>query len=61
MKLHLKPAPKKTVFDPATKKPLPEEGALVEDSAYWRRRLADKDVVRIDPPKAADKPAKKEA
>lgn len=53
MKLHLKPAPKKTVFDPATKKPLPEKGAAVEDSAYWRRRLADKDVVRIDPPKAA--------
>lgn len=60
MKLHLKPAPKKTVFDPATKKPLPETGAAVEDSAYWRRRLADKDVERIDAPKSV-KPAKKEA
>lgn len=53
--LVVKPAPGRRVRDPRTKQPLPETGAEVPDSVYWRRRLADGDVVRIAP--AAPAPA----
>lgn len=49
--IHIKPArwaekPVKCLFipDPVTGQPLPEEGAVVESSRYWRRRLAAGEV-----------------
>lgn len=45
------------VFNPETGKPLPEEGAEVTPSPYWRRRLRDKEVVHVV--KAAQKSSKK--
>lgn len=55
--LHLAPTdPAVPVRDPATGDPLPESGARVPASGYWRRRLADGDVRRIAPP-APPKPA----
>lgn len=38
------PAPGLLVRDPATMLPLPPEGAEVEESSHWMRRLAAGDV-----------------
>lgn len=35
------------VFNPETGKPLPEEGAEVTPSPYWRRRLRDNEVAHV--------------
>lgn len=43
----VRPAPGFEVTDPATGKPLPENGATVKDSPYWRRRLQDGLVIDI--------------
>lgn len=43
--LHVKPAEKRAVRDPATMTLLPERGRDVPDNAFWRRRLRDGDVV----------------
>ncbi len=40
----------KTVIDPKTGQKLPEAGARVERSVFWRRRLAAADVVEATPP-----------
>ncbi|MFW6086999.1 MAG: DUF2635 domain-containing protein [Myxococcota bacterium] len=57
-RLHLKPL-RKVVLDPVTRRPLPEQGATVVDSPYWRRRLRDKDVAVMQgppPPRTPKKP-----
>lgn len=42
----VKPArPGLVMFDPTTRRQLPDEGMLVERSTYWRRRLANGDAV----------------
>ncbi|NDY41252.1 DUF2635 domain-containing protein [Dissulfurirhabdus thermomarina] len=46
-RIHVRPAPGRLVRDPVTHAPLPEEGALVEDSTYWRRRIRVGDVVVV--------------
>lgn len=43
----IKPAAGLLVRDPQTKQPLPADGAAVELSSFWRRRLAAGDVVEI--------------
>jgi hypothetical protein len=43
------------VVEPISHTPLPAEGALVEESTYWLRRLRDGDVTAEVP---AAKPAK---
>lgn len=43
--LFVKPAQGLKVRNPATGQPIPIEGAKVPASPYWRRRLADGDVV----------------
>lgn len=49
-RLHVRPAvPGSVVRDPLTRRPLPPEGALVEPSQYWHRRLVMRDVVEVDP------------
>ena len=45
--LHVKPAEGRAVLDPRTRKPLPPAGRRVEVDAYWRRRLADGDIVIV--------------
>ena len=48
--LKVKPAgPDRAVPYPMTNVLLPEAGAEVPDTAYWRRRLRDGDVVEVDP------------
>ena len=47
--MHLKPHADRVVIDPVTGLPLPEEGAVVEASQYWLRRLQDGDVTLIKP------------
>lgn len=52
--MRVKPASAEVkVRDPATRRHLPPEGAEVADTAFWRRRLADGDVMRtvtVQPP-----------
>ena len=58
--IFVRPAPGARVRDPATKKPIPDAGLLVESSGYWQRRIRVGDVVvceaQVDAPPA--KPAK---
>lgn len=54
----LKPAHDRRVVDPATRKPLPADGADVERSVYWLRRLREGDVTEV---KAAPQTAVKSA
>lgn len=54
---YVAPAEGRTVRDPDTRQVLPAAGAWVPDTAFWRRRLADGDVVPAAPPKPQeDKP-----
>jgi len=54
--LHVQPAPGLVVRDPATRAPLPPEGAELTDSTYWQRRLIDGDVILVQtPPEQAPK------
>lgn len=50
------PAPGRRVRDPVSGRPLTRKGADVPDTAYWRRRLADGDVLDFPPPPAAKPP-----
>src|SRR5688500_14586287 len=48
-KVKVKPASEGLlVRDPVTKKPLPAEGATVQMSNYWQRRLNYGDVVTVE-------------
>lgn len=57
--MFVKPAPGARVRYPAPAHThiLSAEGAEVEDSPYWQRRLRDRDVVKATPPPAAAAPA----
>ena len=54
--MYLKPAPGRSIVDPARMKHgrsqaiLPESGRNLPDSDYWLRRLRAGDVVKVDPP-----------
>lgn len=46
--MRIKPAHAGAVIrDPHTKRELPAEGGTVPDNTFWRRRLADGDVVLV--------------
>ena len=48
--MRLKPKiPGQVIRDPDTRRPLPDEGADVQVSSFWMRRLRDGDVVEIEP------------
>jgi hypothetical protein len=47
--IFVRPAPGIAIRDPATRQLLPETGARVADTNYWRRRLAAGDVVAVVP------------
>ncbi len=49
--IFVKPNKGLVVRDPATGEPLPETGAPVSNSGYWRRRLQDGDVIPAKPTK----------
>ena len=52
----IKPArPGLVIRDPQSGLPLPPDGKAVVPDAFWRRRLADGDVVETKPPKPAAK------
>lgn len=47
--MRVKPAnPNAVIRDPHTKRALPAEGGNVPDNTFWRRRLRDSEVVRLD-------------
>jgi hypothetical protein len=50
--VRVKPTTKGAVIrDPHTKRPLPDDGADVPDTSFWRRRLRAGDVVFVEEPK----------
>ncbi|MBU1610334.1 MAG: DUF2635 domain-containing protein [Proteobacteria bacterium] len=55
IKTYVKPTEGRRVLNPATRQPLPAEGASVEKSSYWLRRIAAGEVVETKPPSAAKK------
>lgn len=60
--VHVRPKEGLHVRNPATGAPLPEEGATVPLTTYWRRRIEDGDALASPPKKApAKKPAAKAA
>lgn len=47
--MKVKPAIEGAIIrDPITKQPLPAQGREVPDNSFWRRRLADGEVVLVD-------------
>lgn len=48
MKIKVKPKEGLKVVMPDTSRDLPKEGAVVESSTYWHRRLADGDVTLVE-------------
>ena len=60
--IFVQPVPGARVRDPATKKPIPDAGLLVESSGYWQRRIRVGDVVvteaQVENVAASAKPAK---
>lgn len=54
----VKPASGKSVRDPVTKQPLPEDGARVCKCPYWNRRIKDGSVVVVTAAATKRKPAK---
>lgn len=65
MRIKVKPVLAGAVIrDPHTRQPLPNEGAEVEDSNFWRRRIIAGDVVLMGieeaaPPPSKEKPSKR--
>lgn len=56
----IKPAPGKTIRNPASRLLVPETGLEVaEHDTFWIRRLADGDVVEVKPAPATKAPAPK--
>lgn len=51
--LHLKPKKGLRVLKPGTKTPLAAEGEIVDDSSFWKRRLAagEVEIVKEEEPK----------
>jgi hypothetical protein len=48
--MRIKPAtPGAVIRDPDTRRPLPDDGADVQASSFWMRRLRDGEVVEIEP------------
>lgn len=48
--MKVKPAIQGAIIrDPITRQPLPAEGRDVPDNSFWRRRLADGEVVLVKP------------
>lgn len=52
--MFLKPEKGRSVPDPAHGDLLPKNGRNVEPSAYWYRRIAEKDVTEPNPPEQKD-------
>lgn len=57
----IKPAPGRAVRDPVTRQLLKPEGEKRRPDAYWRRRLADGDVVKVQANKAGSRRAASKA
>lgn len=56
--MKVKPAgPDRAIPYEGTRELLPDDGAEVPNTAYWRRRLRDGDVVLIEEPPKAPGPA----
>lgn len=59
-KIFIKPANGLKIRDPETKIHLPEEGAQVEKSPFWSRRIKSGDVLQVEALAPKKEEAKKE-
>lgn len=58
--IRIKPAPGKVIVHPITRARVAADGEIVAESAYWLRRIADRDVsVDVAPTPTARKAAGK--
>lgn len=55
MKIKIKPRKGLLIRDPKTRNPIPKEGAFVVLDTFWRRRLADGDVEKVETKKSKNK------
>lgn len=56
-RIYVKPVDRdRVVINPETNRPIPPEGELVLDNKYFRRRVAENDVIVIDPPAESAQP-----
>ena len=51
-RIHVRPKAGLQIFDPMTRRPIPEDGAVVARTPYWLRRLRDGDVELEQHPEA---------
>ncbi len=52
-RIYVKPVDRdRVVINPETNRPIPLEGELVLDNKYFRRRVAENDVIVVDAPTA---------
>lgn len=56
--MFVKPKKGLSVFNPETKKIMPDTGMLVVDNAYWQRRVIDGDVILTEDTEAEPKAKK---
>ncbi len=54
-KLHIRPIEGFVVPDPATGKPISKDGAKVDDTNYWRRRIRTGVVIDLEATRQKDK------
>jgi hypothetical protein len=59
--MFVKPVEGRLVRDPVTKEPLPKSGRYVEDSSFWRRRIAKGDVELVPEPESKARPSAAES
>jgi hypothetical protein len=55
-RIYVVPSPGLVVRHPETHQPIPEVGIEVEETPFWLRRIADRDVVLAQPPAAPTAP-----
>jgi hypothetical protein len=60
MSYHLKPKKGLRVLKPGTKTPLDKDGEIVDESSYWKRRIAAEEVEFVEEKKEEPKEEKKE-
>jgi hypothetical protein len=66
MRIKIRPVvPGAVIRDPENRRVLPEDGAEVEETSFWTRRLLAGEVVRVDesstPPRPTPRAGKRES
>lgn len=54
--IYVVPLAGRKIRDPQTQREVPEDGMIVTDTNFWRRRQRDGDIVISDPPLVRNPP-----